>query len=113
MLLVLYWIESSVGYLGLVSQPKLLDTLISKRNVIEIDYNNTAFSIGIFIVLFAAITTVPLLMLPAKNDFESVAFNGKTMSKWQNIIVTLSLCLVCTILAISVPQISDAITVLG
>ena len=52
-------------------------------------------------------------MLPAKNDFEAVVFNGKTMSTWQNIVVTVSLCSICATLAISIPQISDAISILG
>lgn len=111
--IIIYSIESSVGYLGVISQPELLNTLLSKKNVLEIDYNSTAFSIGILILFFGALFIIPMLMLPAKNDFEAVVFNGKTMSTCQNIVVTVSLCSICATLAISIPQISDAISILG
>lgn len=98
--IVIYCILSTAGYLGLVNQPSKLDTLLSKRNVLEVEYNNTAFSIGMLIIFFAAVTTIPLLMLPAKNDVETVVFNSKTMTTCQNIIVTVCLCSICAILAI-------------
>ena len=113
LVIILYSIESSVGYLGVVGNPNLLETLLNRKNVLEIDYNNTVFSVSVLVIFFAAITTIPIIMLPAKNDFEAVVFGKNTMTKWQNLIVTISLCVICTILAISVPQISDAITVLG
>ena len=90
-----------------------MDTLLSKKNVLEVEYDSTAFKVGMLIIFFAAITTIPLLMLPAKNDVEAIVFNNKTMTTCQNIIVTVCLCSICAILAIWVPQISDVITVLG
>ena len=81
---ILYSIESSVGYLGVVGNSNLLKTLLNKKNVLEIDYKSTAFSVGVLAIFFAVITTIPILMLPAKNDFEAVVFGKNTMSKWQN-----------------------------
>ena len=68
-----------------------MDTLLSKKNVLEVEYDSTAFKVEMLIIFFAAITTIPLLMLPAKNDVEAIDFNNKTMTTCLNIIVTVCL----------------------
>mmetsp|Transcript_1472 Transcript_1472/g.1719 ORF Transcript_1472/g.1719 Transcript_1472/m.1719 type:complete len:217 (-) Transcript_1472:217-867(-) len=110
---LLYSLDSIFGYLGVLSHQSLLDALLTKKNVLEVEYNSWAFNIAILALLFTVMTSVPIILLPAKNDFESVFFGTKTMTTKQNVIVTLGISVFCWLLAISVPQISDAISILG
>eukprot|EP00345_Euplotes_harpa_P014465 CAMPEP_0168355826 /NCGR_PEP_ID=MMETSP0213-20121227/24802_1 /TAXON_ID=151035 /ORGANISM="Euplotes harpa, Strain FSP1.4" /LENGTH=236 /DNA_ID=CAMNT_0008368151 /DNA_START=903 /DNA_END=1613 /DNA_ORIENTATION=- len=109
----LYILAAIFGYLGIISQPALLDTLISKSNILEVNYDNWAFNIAVLGLLFTVIAAVPICLLPAKDDFETVVFGEKKMTTCQNLIVTVSFSMVCWVLAISIPNISDIISILG
>mmetsp|Transcript_1471 Transcript_1471/g.1717 ORF Transcript_1471/g.1717 Transcript_1471/m.1717 type:complete len:217 (-) Transcript_1471:217-867(-) len=110
---ILYAFDSVFGYLGVISQEALLNTLLTKKNVLEVEYGSWAFNIAVLALLFTVIFSVPIIILPTKDDFESVFFGKNTMTTKQNVIVTIGISVFCWLLAISVPQISDAISILG
>ena len=110
---ILYILASTFGYLGVVAQSSMLDTLLSSSNVLEVDYKNWAFNVAVLGLLFTVISAVPMCILPAKDDFETVFFHSVKMTKCKNLIVTLSFSLLCWGLAISIPNISDIISILG
>lgn len=57
---ILYIVASSFGYLGVITQPSLLDTLLSSSNVLEVDYKNWAFNVAVLGLLFTVIAAVPM-----------------------------------------------------
>lgn len=107
-----YIIASTFGYLGLVNYSGL-STLMDTSNILEVDYKNWAFTIGVIVLLFTVFSAAPLVILPAKDDFEAIVFKANGMNTKWNIIVTIGMCLTCYILAVAVPTISDIITILG
>ena len=109
----LYILSSTFGYLGVIAKTTLLDTLLSSSNVLEVDYKNWAFNVAVLGLLFTVIAAVPMCILPAKDDFETVFFHSVKMNKCKNLIVTLSFSLICWGPAISIPNISDIISILG
>jgi len=52
-------------------------------------------------------------VLPAKDTYEELAYPETGMSTKQNLIVTLIMSTVCFGLAVAIPGIGDAITILG
>ena len=110
---VLYVFDSAFGYLCLVYKPKELDTLDKQSNVLEVNYGNWAFNIAVIGLLFTIFAAAPLCVLPSKDTFEELVYPDKGMSNKQNLLVTIIMCLACYGLAVAIPGISDAITILG
>jgi len=68
---VLYILAAAFGYLGLVNSPQL-QTLLSKNNILEVEYNNWGFNIAIIGLVFAIFAAAPICVLPSKDAFEEL-----------------------------------------
>jgi len=51
--------------------------------------------------------------LPSKDTFEELVYNENGMNNKQNLLVTVGMCICCYGLAVTIPGIGDAITILG
>jgi amino acid permease len=109
----LYIIASTFGYLCLVNQPEGLAKLLSTNTVLEVDFGNWAFKIALIGLLFAIFAAAPMCILPSKDTFEELFYSENGMGKKQNILVTIGMCLISFALAVAIPGIGDAITILG
>ena len=67
-----------------------------------------------FMLLVGVVLATPLCLLPCKNTIEEL-YLGQTreLNSCENTIVTLGLVTVCCILAVAIPNIGDAMTVIG
>ena len=109
----LYILACTFGYLGLVSHPDYIQILISKSNILEINYGNWAFTIAVMWIMLAIFGVTPFWILPAKDTYEELFSSNAKMSGKENVIVTLIMAIIWYGLAVSIPGIGDAITILG
>ena len=79
----------------------------------EVDFGEWAYTLAAFGFLFTIFAAAQIVFLSAKSDFEIVVFNSNEMSKFQNIVLTVSFCIICWAFGVFVPTIEDAITILG
>lgn len=86
---LIYVIASTFGYLNLVNQPESLDELLEKKNILEVDYKNISFTIAVCFLLLPIIAAAPIAVLPSKDVIEHIFFKENGMSKKQNLIVTI------------------------
>jgi len=57
---VLYILASMFGYLGLVGSPKGLETLKREQNILQVHYDNVAFTVAIIGLIFAIFAAAPI-----------------------------------------------------
>lgn len=88
---ILYILAASFGYLGLVNSPQL-QTLMTKNNILEVEYNNWGFNVAIIGLVFAIFAAAPICVLPSKDAFEELVCPEKGLSKVQNVILTVVMC---------------------
>ena len=120
---VLYIIVGIFGYLTFVSYPGGAEVALEDKNILEAPYKPTPESpqvipilIGNFALFFAIATAAPLCVLPAKDTVEEIYSKGDQnvrLSSKQNLFVTLGIVTSCYLLAIAVPNIGDAMTLVG
>jgi len=108
-----YIAAATFGYLGLVNQPELQEKLLDKSNILEVDYESPAFTIAVIVLIITVSSAAPQVILPAKDDFEDIFFKKDGMNLKWNILTTITMCVVCYLLAVVVPSISDIISILG
>ena len=109
----IYMLVSTFGYITWVGSAAQLDQLKKTQNILEVDYNgNVAFSIAIVSLIITLVASAPLCILPAKDSFEELLF-ADGMSSRVNFLTTCGMVGVSFFLAVLIPQISDAITILG
>lgn len=94
---ILYILACVFGYLGLVSRPDLLEVLIEKNNVLEVDYGNWAFNIAVIGLVFAIFAAAPICVLPTKDAVEELFYSENGMSNKQNLIITVVIVVACYI----------------
>lgn len=113
---VLYLIVGIFGYLTFNSVPgeSAMDVL-SAENILQAPYNNAVpITVGNFALFFAILTAAPLCVLPAKDTVEEIYLQGKrSLNKKENLIVTLLIVTVCYLLALFIPNIGAAMTIVG
>lgn len=68
---------------------------------------------GTFSLLFAVICAAPLCVLPSKDTIEELLYKDKGMTKKMNILWTFVLILINMGLAIAIPNIGAAMTLVG
>jgi len=91
-----------------------VDEIMKKENILEAPYNNGWVLAAQFLLLAGVVLASPLCLLPCKDTIEELYLGqGQTMNKLQNIIVTLIIVTTCFVLAVAIPNISDAMTVIG
>ena len=116
---VLYIIVGVWGYLTWVEYDQGgAAAALKDANILQAPYPSDCIPIliGNFALFFAIATAAPLVVLPAKDTVEEMVAQGdpqRRLSKKENLIVTISLIFVCYLLAIAVPSISDAMTLVG
>lgn len=79
----------------------------------EADYKG-AFIIQVcrFCILISIISATPMGIIPAKTSFSYIFFRGILNPK-RNKVVTIGMVLVCYILSLTIPNIGDAIVLVG
>jgi amino acid permease len=112
---LLYAFVGIFGYLTFVNYvPGGASEALKDKNILEAPYPNvTAITVGNFALLFAVIAASPLVVLPAKDTVEEFWFKGITMTRKQNLTVTFLIVFVCYALAMFIPNIGDAMTIVG
>lgn len=110
---VLYVLAAVFGYLGLASNPLGLKKLRESKDILEVDYKSWYFNLAIISLLFATFAATPICILPSKDTYEELVYPNRTMTKEQNLFITIVMCLICYVLAVAIPGIGDAITILG
>lgn len=112
---VLFYIMVGVSGYATFLAPPISKELCSK-NILQADYKqNTAIQIGNFTLLFSVITAAPICVLPSKDTIEELFYKDQAggMTKMQNLIVTLGLVCINTLLALFIGTIGDAMTIVG
>jgi hypothetical protein len=66
-----------------------------------------------FALLFSVIASIPIAMIPSKDSIEELFFKDKGMSKSLNLVITFLLISLNCIMALFVPDIGSAITLVG
>ena len=107
----MYVIVSTFGYLIVVGTPNE-DILGRTNNILDIDEWNSWFLISIGALIVSVFCCSPVGFLCSKDVFEGVYY-GRKMTKFENTKLTLIQLIVCYLIAISFPLISDVITVIG
>ena len=111
MVAVLFYVMVGVfGYGTFVNDPNQLCT----KNILEADYqSNNAIQIGNFALLLSVMAAAPLVVLPCKDTIEELWYKEKGMTKKQNFVATLGLVILNCVMALFVPNIGDAMTLVG
>lgn len=109
----IYALATMFGYLCVINNPNSLQILLEKRNILEVDFSNWAFNVAIIGLLFAIFAIAPLCVLPSKDTYEELVYSETGMSNKQNLIVTICMCVGSYGISVTVPGISEAMTILG
>ena len=116
---ILYIIVGVWGYVTFVDFPGYTaEEALKDANILEAPYPKSAtpILIGNFALFFAIATAAPLVVLPAKDTVEEIVAKGnpeRRLSGKENTCVTFGLIVVCYFLAIFIPSISAAMTLVG
>ena len=111
----LYWIAGVFGYVTFIERPNELNKVMKNQDILEGEYfNNIAIYIARFGLLLVIMVATPLSLLPCKDTVEELTLGTtRTFTKKENFLVTFVLVIISYLLAIVIPSIGDAITILG
>ena len=111
---VSYTLAGFFGYASFANYPDV-DDIMEKENILEAPYGSNGWILAAqFLLLAGVILASPLCLMPVKDAIEELYLGpGKTLSKKQNIIVTFLIVTTCFLAAVLIPNISDAMTVIG
>lgn len=108
-----YILVGIFGYAVFAQNPVAL----CSKNILTADSdafkNNLVIQVGNFALLFSVMAAAPLCVLPSKDTVEELFYKEKGMTSKQNFFVTLALVSVNCVLALFVPSIGDAMTLVG
>ena len=109
-----YSIAGFFGYATFATNPDV-KTIMEKENIFEADYLKNSWILAAKLLLLAGVMLAsPLCLMPTKDTIEELYLGpGKTMNKLQNLIVSFIVVSICFVLAVAIPNISDAMTVIG
>ena len=116
---ILYIIVGVWGYVTWVNYSDGgAEAALSDANILQAPYpsSNIPILIGNFALFFAIASAAPLVVLPAKDTVEEMIARGnpnRRLSKKENVLVTFVLVLVSYFLAIAIPNIQSAMTLVG
>jgi amino acid permease len=102
-LVILFCFVGVFGYATFVNEPEKL----CSKNILDNNYYNgiTLMQVSNFTMLFAVVSSFPLVILPSKDSIEELFMNGQKMSKAKNIVVTFLLVSINCCLALFIPNI--------
>ena len=103
-----------IGIFGYLTFVQTGDVDLASKNILEAPYpsNDTVMNIGHYALMIAVISAAPIVVLPAKDSLYE-AFPRANRTRTYNVIVTFLLVAVCYLLAVFVPNIGDAMTLVG
>jgi amino acid permease len=110
-LVLLFCFVGIFGYATFVNSPGQLCT----KNILDNNYYNgvTLMQVSNFTMLFSVISSFPLVILPSKDSIEELFMSGRRLTKKQNIMITFLLVSMNCCLALFIPSIGDAMTLVG
>ena len=110
---VSYLLAGIFGYVAFAAY-KDVDEIMGMQNILKCYPDMAANYISLFGILTVILFATPLTILPCKDTLEELFLPAdKTFSKNQNILATFGVVLVSFILALAIPNIGDAMTILG
>jgi amino acid permease len=75
--------------------------------------NQNMIQMGSIALVFCVASGFPICMIPCKNSIEELFFKGRRMTTLENVFVTFLLANFCCCLALFVPDIGTAMTIVG
>lgn len=109
-----YILAGYFGYATFATNPDVVE-IMELENILEAPYNNDGWILAAQLFLLAGVILAsPLCLMPVKDTIEELYLGqGQTMNKKQNLVVTIIMVTTCFVLAVAIPNISDAMTVIG
>ena len=108
-----YCLVGVFGYAVFAGDPGAL----CSKNILTADSSlfksNPVIQVGNFALLFSVIAAAPLCVLPSKDTVEELFYKEKGMTSKQNFFVTLALTTVNCVMALFIPSIGEAMTLVG
>ena len=105
------------GYFGYATFSLYPDVkqIMEQENIFLADYRNNGWMLAAKILLLAGVILAsPLCVLPSKDTVEEVLLGqDRVFTSKENFLCTFCLVSACFLLAVFIPQISDAMTVIG
>ena len=118
---ILYIVIGVFGYLTFVGNSEVPPNVaLRDRNILQAPYEDSLpINIGNFALFIAVAAASPLVVLPAKDTVEEIISGGRggrmkaQLSPEANTMVTFLLIFLCYSLALFIPNIGDAMTIVG
>ncbi|CDW73263.1 UNKNOWN [Stylonychia lemnae] len=108
-----YLFAGVFGYTAFADYPDVKDKM-ELQNVLKNYPNNPANFISLFGILIVVLFATPLTILPCKDTIEELFLKpGQKLNNKQNIIWTFILVTVSFFISLAIPNIGDAMTILG
>lgn len=109
-----YIMTGMFGYLTFAMSPDV-KAIMEEQNILKADYNGIAIvKICQLLMLVVVSFAAPFCVLPSKDSVEEIMLgSGNKFSMTQNVICTLGILFISCAIAIIVPTIADAMTILG
>ena len=102
-----------IGIFGYATFAQDMSQLCPK-NILEADYQgNGLIQVANIALLLAIMAAAPLVVLPSKDTIEELFYKEKGMNRKQNFLITLALIVLGCVFALFVPNIGDAMTIVG
>ena len=111
---VSYCLAGFFGYATFANYENV-DEIMKEENILEAPYGSNGWIMAAhFLLLAGVILASPLCLMPVKDAIEELYLgSNQTMNKKQNLIVTIIIVTTCFLAAVLIPNISDAMTVIG
>ena len=111
---VAYLFAGIFGYTTFAANPDV-SAIMNEQNILKGEYHgNVWIYICLFGILVVILFATPLTLLPCKDTVEELFLkNGAKLNNWQNIVTTFVLVVISFGISILIPNIGDAMTILG
>jgi amino acid permease len=108
-----YWCGGVFGYTAFAAKDNVKE-LMELQNILKCYPNITVNYISLFGIIVVILFATPLSILPCKDTVEELFLQqGEKLSSKQNVLVTFVIVLISYILSLAIPNIGDAMTILG
>ena len=111
---ICYTLAGYFGYATFAAYPNV-DAIMMKANILQAPYGSNGWILASqFLLLAGVVLASPLCLMPVKDTIEELYLGqGRTLNACQNFIVTFGIVSLCFLFAVAIPNISDAMTVIG
>jgi amino acid permease len=110
-----YIMTGMFGYVTFAMNPRV-DEIMNEQNILKADYgDNKIIKCCLIGVLFVVLFASPFCILPSKDSIEELSMgeDRQKMSAKKNFFVTFAIIFISWLIALTVPTIADAMTILG